>query len=259
MIKIGLIGCGFVGGAIKKAYEHYNIDILVYDPYIGYDIDFDLIKSCDVVFISVPSPTGKDGKCDTSILESTLERLQGSKATLISKVTAPPSVYSKLQSKYENLIHAPEFLVASTADKDYLEGTFAFIGGNYEHGLKAKEAIVLGQRYLNDIKFCSIEEASIAKYTINTFLALKVAYLNQINELCNSLKIDYDNLKSLLMSESRLGHTHMSVPGPDGMNGFGGACFPKDTKALVYEANTLGVQFDILDSAIKYNSKIRIE
>jgi hypothetical protein len=50
-MKIGLIGCGFVGGAIKKAYETYNIDILVYDPYIGYDIDFELIKSCDVVFI----------------------------------------------------------------------------------------------------------------------------------------------------------------------------------------------------------------
>jgi UDPglucose 6-dehydrogenase len=256
-MKIGLIGCGFVGGAIKRAYETYGIDILVYDPYVGYDIDFELIKSCDVVFISVPSPIGENGQCDTSIFESTLEQLQGSTATLISKVTAPPSVYRKLQTKYNNLVHAPEFLVAVTADKDYLEGTFAFIGGDLKHCQQAKDAIVLGQRFLTDIKFCSIEEASMAKYTINTFLALKVSYLNQIYDLCANLDVDYNNVQALLASEVRLGASHMNVPGPDGERGYGGACFPKDTQALLFEASKHNTQFDILSSAVNYNNIVR--
>lgn len=256
-MKIGLIGCGFVGGAIKKAYEHYSIDILVYDPFIGYDIDFELIKSCDAVFISVPSPIGTDGMCDTTILESTLEKLKDSKSVLISKVTAPPSVYRKLQQQYKNLVHVPEFLVAVTADRDYLEGTFTFIGGDLEYCQKAKDVIVLGQRYLTDIKFCTIEEASLAKYTINTFLAIKVSYMNQIYDLCSALNVNYDKVKELFSSDNRLGSSHLNVPGPDGQRGYGGACFPKDTLALNYESKQQQIDMTILKSAIEYNDSIR--
>lgn len=256
-MKIGLIGCGYVGNAIKKTYNSYNIDLFIYDPFVGYDIDFELIKSCDAVFISVPSPIGTDGMCDTSILESTLEKLKDSKSVLISKVTAPPSVYQKLQQKYKNLVHVPEFLVAVTADKDYLEGTFTFIGGDLEYCQKAKEVIVLGQRQLKDIKFCTIEEASLAKYTINTFLALKVSYLNQIYDLCSVMDINYNNIKELFSSDSRLGSSHLNVPGPDGRRGYGGACFPKDTLALNYESKQHQIDMTILKSAINYNNSIR--
>ena len=257
MHKIGLVGCGFVGNSVKKAYEYYGIEVLVYDPYIGYNIDFNLIKDCDAIFICVPSPTTEVGKCDTSILEEVLKQLKGSTAVVISKVTAPPSVYKVLQQKYINLVHSPEFLVAATAEQDYFNSTFAFIGGNKEYCKKAEYYIKLAQRKITETKFCAIEEASLAKYTINTFLATKVAYMNQIYELCKHMKIDYDNVKNLIVSDSRIGTSHLDVPGPDGLFGFGGACFPKDTKALVHESDVLNYGMSILSSVVLYNKQIR--
>ena len=257
MYNIGLIGCGFVGGAIKNAHDLYGIKINVYDLAKGYDTDFGVIKNCDYIFIAVPSPTSPSGECDTSILEETLERLEGSDAVIISKVTAPPSVYKKLQQKYKNLVGVPEFLVAATAQQDYLDETFCIIGGDQYYCKLAEQVIRLTQRNIQTVKYCKIEEASLTKYTINCFLALKVSFLNQINDYCQTTEINYNAIKELIKSDDRLGNSHFDVPGPDGQRGFAGACFPKDTSALFYEGNSQNIDFSILNSAIQYNKTLR--
>ena len=184
----------------------------------------------------MPSPTSENGECDTSILENVLDNLSGMEGVIISKVTAPPGVYSKLQVVHPNLVHAPEFLVAATANEDYINGYFAFIGGELEYAQKAEAIIRASQPSLRDVTYCTITEASLAKYTINSFLATKVVFMNQIYDLAQQLGVDYGALSNLLKSEKRFGESHLRVPGPDGSRGFAGACFPKDTAALVYEA-----------------------
>jgi UDPglucose 6-dehydrogenase len=259
-MKIGIIGAGFVGGAVKNAYDLFGVPVIVRDPFKGLNATYEELRDCDGVFVCVPSPIGSDGACDTSILEDVLNNLAGMNGVIISKVTAPPGIYSKLQIVHPNLVHAPEFLVAATANEDYINGYFAFIGGSDDEWTrKAEEVIRAGQRNLYDVKFCTIGEAALAKYTINSFLATKVTFMNQINELAQNVGVDYTNLVNLLTSEKRLGTSHMRVPGPDGQKGFGGACFPKDTAALVYEAKRAGTNISLVETAIAYNKSVRTD
>ena len=257
-MKIGIVGAGFVGGAIKNAHDLFGVPVIVRDPAKGFDTSWEELRDCDGVFVCVPSPTSDSGECDTSILEDVLSNLAGMAGVIISKVTAPPGVYAKLQIVYPNLVHAPEFLVAATANEDYRNGHFAFIGGSDdEYTRKAEEVIRAAQRNLLDVKFCTITEAALAKYTINTFLATKVAFMNQVYDLANALGVDYNNLVGLVESDKRIGTSHMRVPGPDGSRGFGGACFPKDTSALVFEACRAEVDMSVLWAAVQSNKKIR--
>ena len=73
------------------------------------------------------------------------------------------------------------------------------------------------------------KSASLIKYTINSFLASKVIFFNQIKDVFNSssIEIDWDYFIDCISNDTRIGNSHMMVPGPDGKNGFGGACFPK--------------------------------
>jgi UDPglucose 6-dehydrogenase len=101
--------------------------------------------------------------------------------------------------------------------------------------------------------------ASIIKYTINSFLAAKVLFFNQINDVLSASgsTVDWNSFIGAIQADSRIGASHMSVPGPDGRRGFGGACFPKDTVALVHYAEQLGVPFTVLKEVVKINQSIR--
>jgi UDPglucose 6-dehydrogenase len=257
-MKIGLIGSGFVGSSIKNAYDLVGINVAVVDPLYSTNTINDIALACDAIFVAVPSPQSPNGECDTSILQEVLKEIAatGYVKPIISKVTAPPRVYRELQKTYPNLVHAPEFLVAATAKEDYLNGKFAIIGGLPPYVGMAESIIKLGQTKIEQTFFCSIEEASVVKYTINTFLATKVAFMNQLYDFCKDQAISFDNVSRILPVEPRLGNSHFSVPGPDGRRGFGGACFPKDTAALSFESKGI---MSVLDAAISYNKVIRPE
>ena len=98
------------------------------------------------------------------------------------------------------------------------------------------------------------EELIMMKYSVNTFLALKVAYFNQINDLCKAYNVDYDMVKYLVQQDERIGDSHMDVTE---VRGFGGHCFPKDTSALLETAKLENVNFSILQEAVNYNNNIR--
>jgi UDPglucose 6-dehydrogenase len=108
-----------------------------------------------------------------------------------------------------------------------------------------------------DIEYCSIAEASFFKYMANNFLAMKVIINNEFAELAQTLNLDWNIITSIAKTDSRLGNTHWNVPGPDGIAGFGGACFPKDTDALLNIALTQEVKMTMLATAIKTNRTIR--
>lgn len=261
--KIGIIGLGFVGGAIKKALDD-NFDVKLYcidqDPTRGSATYAD-IKECDGVFICVPSPQDADGTCDTSILESVLQELSNIDYTgvVISKCTAPPLTYKRLQQQFPNLVHAPEFLTAANAFHDYVTGKFSFIGGAVgAYCREAERLIRMSQPSLQTITHCSIEEAALAKYTINSFMATKVIFMNEIEALSRSLGCEYNAIATMVTDDPRIGNSHMKVPGPDGQYGFGGACFPKDTSALLKIAEEVGIDMNVLDAAVKKNLLLRL-
>lgn len=257
--KIGIVGIGFVGGAIRDAmYPHCDLILVDNDPARGTHSYKDL-KGCEAIFICVPSPQGDDGRCDTSILESVLECLESFDGVIISKCTASPEVYRQLNEQYPNLVHSPEFLTAANASRDYANGTFAIIGGKIKAYRDQAETIIKeGQQSLEVIHHCTIEEAAMAKYTINTFLATKVVWMNELCQLCTTMGVDYNKVVSMASTDRRIGSSHLRVPGPDKAFGFGGACFPKDTAALLKIAEDYGIPLNVLDTAVKKNTLLRL-
>jgi UDPglucose 6-dehydrogenase len=261
MSNVGIIGFGFVGGAISESFALNLVDIVAVDPAKGLSATPDELNSCDGIFVCVPSPQGDDGSCDTSILESVLSNLKSIdyRGVIISKCTAPPLVYRRLQEQYPNLVHAPEFLTAANAVLDYANGTFCFIGGSVNAYVREAERLIrLSQTELKTVIHCTIEEASLAKYTINSFMSTKVVFMNEMYKLATELGCDYNQIANMVKSDKRIGSSHMQVPGPDGFFGFGGACFPKDTSALLKIAQEVGVDMQVLDAAVKKNMILRL-
>jgi UDPglucose 6-dehydrogenase len=261
--KVGIIGLGFVGSAINSSLEmvmHSRLTLV--DPAKGYTDKIEDCINCTGIFVCVPSPQRDDGSCDTSILENVLKQLKGVgyNGVIISKCTAPPDVYERLNAEYPNLVHAPEFLTAANAVRDYANGTFAMIGGRVPAYQREAERIIrLSQSCLGEnVVYCSIGEAALAKYTINSFLATKVIFMNEIYNLAQKLGLRYEVVASMYTMDPRIGTSHTVVPGPDGAFGFGGACFPKDTAALLKIAEQYSSDMMVLDAAVKKNTLLRL-
>jgi len=260
MEKIGIIGYGFVGSDIGNALE-IEAELFVMDPAKGHNATYQDLMSCSGIFVCVPTPQDDDGTCDISILEGILHDLhsRGYTGVIISKCTAPADWYESMNIIYPNLIHAPEFLTAAKAAQDYLNGEFAFVGGRVAAYRKEAERIIrLSQRSLKSVTLCTIAEAAMAKYAINTFMATKVVFMNELEALCSKTGVDYNSVAYMVMKDTRIGSSHMQVPGPDGAYGFGGACFPKDTSALLKYAEQKGVVMNVLDAAVKKNTLLRL-
>lgn len=260
--KIGIVGLGFVGGAINSSIDSFFVNKVLVDPFKGHTGTYEDLKDADGVFVCVPSPMSEDGTCDTSFFEEVIRNLKAVnfQGVIISKCTIPPSTYEALAKDTPNLVHAPEFLTAAKAEIDYATGKFAFIGGTVQAYMREAERIIrLTQSQLAHVHYCSIGEASLAKYTINSFLATKVAFMNEVYEIAEAAGLDYNKIAHMITSDPRIGNSHMKVPGPDGHFGFGGACFPKDTSALLKYAESIGQTPMVLDAAIKKNTFLRLK
>jgi UDPglucose 6-dehydrogenase len=262
MTRVGIVGAGFVGSAIAESMDLGFCGLTIIDPDKGYKNTYQDLLDCDGVFVCVPSPQGENGTCDTSILEDVLANLAklNYQGVIISKCTAPPDVYEQLNEQYSNLVHVPEFLTAANAKEDYINGTFAMIGGRVGvYQREAERLIRIGQHKLRDnITYCSIGEASLAKYAINSFMSTKVVFMNELYQLAQALDLNYDKIAAMVKMDHRIGTSHMQVPGPDGLFGFGGACFPKDTSAMLKFAEQHSVPLNVLDAAVKKNTLLRL-
>jgi UDPglucose 6-dehydrogenase len=252
---IGIIGKGFVGGAVEASYR----DVIFYDPYKpgGVDSIKDL-ENCEAIYISVPTPMSSTGACDDSIVRSSLDELVkiDYKGVVIAKSTAPYTTYESYGSL--NLTFIPEFLREATAIEDYLSTTFMIIGANSQEAFdQAVKVIDHSSIPCTTFKHVSIREACLIKYFENSFLATKVSLFNEFRKLTDTLGCDWENVRSSLSMDQRIGPSHTMVPGPDGKFGWGGHCFPKDTAAIVSTAKSVGIDLETLEAAISSNKKFR--
>lgn len=256
-MSVGIIGLGFVGSAVFDSFRSQEIKIN--DPKNQDSASYDELKKCEALFVCVPSPSNPDGSCDTSILEEVLTKLKDYTGVIISKVTAPPNVYSKLQKKYSNLIYIPEFLTAQYASNDYKNTKKFIIGGNVL-AYQNEAARIMNYTHKDaSFIFSSIEEASLTKYTVNAFLATKVSFMNDMYDIVSASGLNWDVVQNLVqyVDRERIGSSHMMVPGPDGKRGFGGMCFPKDTAGLLHYAKGMDTNPDVLIAAVKKNKTLR--
>jgi UDP-glucose 6-dehydrogenase len=107
--------------------------------------------------------------------------------------------------------------------------------------------------------FKGFEECELFKYTLNTFFGVKILFFNEIYELCESFKVDYQELKSLFTLDSRIGSYGISVPGYDGKKGYGLSCLPKEIRGLKKLRESLGLPYEMYEYIDKRNKEIRGE
>jgi UDPglucose 6-dehydrogenase len=257
--KIGIIGLGFVGEAIRNSYVGFTTICIDTDVHKGYVGTYNEIKDTEGIFICVPSPENKDGTADTSILESVLVTLKNYPGVIISKVTAPPDVYKRLSEEYPNLVYVPEFLTAANSIHDYANSSFFIIGGKVLAYQREAERVIRYSHPNASTVPCTIEEASLTKYIVNSFLATKVVFMNEMAALVNANGANWHKVARLISYDSRIGKSHLRVPGPDDQYGFGGMCFPKDTSAIIKHAESLNVNLHVLKEAIKKNTLLRLQ
>jgi nucleotide sugar dehydrogenase len=257
-MKIGIIGHGFVGKAIANAHDQNNL--LINDPKLVNSNSIEEIKdNTNWIYVAVPTPMSATGELDTSILDSVLDSLQGYTGLVISKCTALPSYYISAKKHYNfRLMHVPEFLTAAKANTDYMTPEMIVMGGDINDCQYYKDVVVQADKTNTmSTKFVAtdIGTASAMKYYANSFLATKVVFNNQFAEWCTKQGINWDNLATINKLDKRLGDTHWAVPGPDGMFGYGGYCFPKDVSALTHSEH--GESLSLLKHQFEVNGKIR--
>ena len=216
----------------------------------------------EIVFICVPTPMSDDGSQNSEIIESVIKELINScpGSIKVVKSTVLPSLLNELKRLDSKLVYNPEFLREKYADEDFINSQLIVFGGN------KNDAQILSSFYKDHTKcickdhiFTDLVTASFIKYTINAFLSVKVIFFNELKELfdASGADEDWENFIKYLSIDKRIGESHMQVPGHDGRLGFGGACLPKDSDALVKYANQIEKQLNLLNNAIKLNNDIR--
>lgn len=260
-MNIGIIGMGYVGKAVQASWLGSQHDVKFYDPSVAGTVS-NLKQLCndsiEAIFICVPTPSLTTGECDTSIVKEALDTiLELYKGTIIVKSTVTPDFW-KDYVRHVNVFHVPEFLVANNAIIDYLNPKFIFIGGNKDkihdvvHILESSAINMNVPQYYTDLI-----TASLVKYFMNTFLATKVTILNQFYQLTNLVGGDWHEFTEMIKLDARMGSSHNQVPGPDGQFGYGGACFPKDIRAIIQCINAHGVSAGVIEAVDIANTTFR--
>ncbi len=237
--KVGVIGVGMVGGALAKVLSKP----ILYDKYkkIGSEND---IQNADIIFICVPTPYDKEKGFDLSYVKDVFNIIKGSKIIVI-KSTVLPGTTEALQRKYfqHKVLFNPEFLTESSADQDMKFPDRQIVGFTEKSYLVAGDIMQLLPLAPFE-KIIPATEAEMAKYFGNTWFAVKVAYANQMYDLCKKLCINYNRVKNCVAADKRIGRSHLDV-WHGGFRGYGGKCLPKDNRALIQFANKLGVNLKI--------------
>lgn len=269
-LRLAIVGHGFVGKAVEYAFTHPLVGIKLIDPIYDNSVDDLLDTDPDVVFVCVPTPMNAEtGFVDASIVEDCVLKLtEHTNAIVVVKSTITPDIIHRLYNSMfedarERFIYNPEFLTEKNAQEQFVNAQFHVIGG----ATRASSQLI---SVYDKFSLCSTTEfyrmtayeASFVKYTINSFLATKVTFFNQLYDLVNLYGASYNIITRVAGKDPRVGLGHTRVPGYDKKRGFGGACLPKDISAFhkfseVKRKDGEVVSFDLLDKVMEINNRYR--
>ena len=258
---IGVVGLGTVGSAIKEALsEKYNV--------VGYDLNkksdpFEALLETDMIFCCLPTPThgGKQSYVGLGSGQSLIAiyglfselRKKDYKGIVVMKSTVLPGTCRKLQKENKQLtiVMCPEFMSASTAYDDFKNGENVIVGGEDKDAMLEVLNVHKSLGYKEGF-MVTWTEAETIKYIHNVFLACKVGVFNELYDVCQQRKTNYQLCADLACKITGwINPRHTLVPGPDKKFGFGGDCFPKDIEALLTKYHHLDL--DIIKSVILSN------
>ena len=286
MAKIGVVGAGYVGltSAVcfaelghdvialdvdaKKITQLQNGSIPIYEPgledllnkniqnkKIYFEIEVSKLNDCDYVFLCVPTPQDTDGAADLSyVLKAvrTLSKILKKNSILVTKSTVPVNSWKSIELTLNrvdvDIVSNPEFLREGSAISDFFNPDRIVVGcKNIDSAIKVAK---LYKNELAEVISTDNTSAELIKYASNSFLALKLSFVNELAALCENVQANVIDVLKGFGKDQRIGE-HFISPGP----GWGGSCFPKDVKALniISEQNLSAMS--LLSATIESNQK----
>ena len=269
MRKIGVVGNGYVGGAVAHGFSPASTgrcEVKVHDalPERSMNTLEETVNDSEFVFVSVPTPMNSNGSISLKYINKVFEQINGinrrSDNIIILKSTVVPGTTEKIQKKFPdlNIVFNPEFLTEKSARLDFINQTRIILGGAKIH--TSKVAKLFKERF----KYCHIiqtdfKTSELVKYFSNVFFSVKVSFANEMKMICDTIGADWTTALEGFVADGRVGDSHLNVPGPDGKLGFGGSCFPKDINAFMSFAENIGVSVNTIKGAWETNLEVRPE
>ena len=212
-------------------------------------------KNCDIAFLCVPTPQGEDGSADLSYVQRAAEEISAVlpfEAIVVNKSTVPVGstkvVEKALKRPDVKVVSNPEFLREGSAVQDFLKPDRVVVGSDDQAA--AMKVASLYDGLSTRIIITDPASAETIKYAANAFLATKLSFINAIAAICEGVGADINDVVVGIGSDKRIGENFLR-PGP----GWGGSCFPKDSRALIKIAEDADYSFDLLKGVITVNDQ----
>ena len=223
----------------------------------------DAVKKSQICFIAVGTPEDKNGCADLSSVYETAREIAGcldNYKIIVNKSTVPVGTGYKIRDLIKSvtdvdfdIVSNPEFLKQGAAVEDFLKPDRVVIGSDSPRATKIMQELYAPHTLNgNPVMIMDIKSAEMTKYAANSFLALKISYINEIANICEKTGADALMVKNAVCADRRIGSKFFYA----GI-GFGGSCFPKDLKALINTANDFGIDPVVLKAAYDTNLKQR--
>jgi UDPglucose 6-dehydrogenase len=218
------------------------------------------VEESDVIFIAVPTPPMQDGSVDLSFIEGVSREIAGAMTAykiIVDKSTVPVKTGEKVaetikrycKSKVDfDVVSNPEFLREGFAVEDFMKPDRVVIGVGSQRPVQSMKDVYAP--YNAPIIVTDIHSAELIKHAANSFLALKISYINAISVLCEASGANVQEVAAGMGMDARIGRKFL-----DASLGFGGSCFPKDLSAFIQISETMGYSFGLLKEVQKINAE----
>lgn len=247
---------GFVGHSVADDYRD-RAELVTFDISHAGVYPAEAMREVDLEFICVGTPPNPDGSCDLSQVESAVA--QSTAPLLVLKSTVPAGTTESLVERFgARIVFSPEFLGEGAMSSPFWNDRdgipFTILGGDERDVADVITVLSVLDQEPHSYFRCSAREAELIKYFENCFLATKVTFFNEIHDLAVAVGADWDRVRAGLLLDPRIGVSHTVVTEE---RGFGGRCFPKDTAALLHQADAMGVDLEVLRAAVQANDRMR--
>ncbi|MGE3466719.1 MAG: UDP-glucose/GDP-mannose dehydrogenase family protein [Pyrinomonadaceae bacterium] len=296
-MHIAVIGTGYVGLVTGACFAEFGVDVTcvdvdvtkvdklnqgiipIYEPGLDKIVEKNAaagrlhfttsitqaVERAQVVFLAVGTPPQADGSPDMSFYRQAAEDVAGAMngyKVLVTKSTVPVGTgkwlrefvtkHLKVETEF-GVASNPEFLREGAAIEDFMRPDRVVIGSNETRAIDVMKELYRPLYLIETpIVITSLEAAELIKYAANAFLATKITFINEIANLCDAIGCDVHDVARGIGMDNRIGRKFLH-PGP----GYGGSCFPKDTRALTSVADSFGVETRIVDAVIEANDRQR--
>ncbi len=296
-MQIAVIGTGYVGLVTGACFAEFGVDVTcvdvnadkidklnqgiipIYEPGLDKIVEKNrdagrlhfttdikrAVEQALVIFLAVGTPPQEDGSPDMSFYRQAARDIAGSMneyKVLVTKSTVPVGTGKWLRKFVTDNINPsvefgvasnPEFLREGAAIEDFMRPDRVVIGSNEARAIEVMKDLYRPLYLIETpIVITSLEAAELIKYAANAFLATKITFINEIANLCDAIGCDVHDVARGMGMDNRIGRKFLH-PGP----GYGGSCFPKDTRALTTVADQFGVETRIVDAVIEANQRQR--